>query len=163
LINIQGQVVGINAAIFGASYQGISFAIPSNVARGEYEQLLSKGWVERAWLGIEPKPVPFEIQARLGLDIGEGVLVGEVRSQTPAERAGIQPGDVILKWNDSAATDPTLLSRAIAATKVGSTAKVRLVRAEPRNGDNEPARSELELAVQVERHPDSNNPTGAEE
>ena len=159
LVNIEGQVVGINAAIFGPSYQGISFAIPSNVAQGEYDELRAKGRIERAWLGISPVDVPQNIQQQLGLAIGEGVLRRHVEPAAPAERAGIHPGDVILKWNDHAATDPTLLSRAIAATKVGSTAKVRLVRAEPRDGESEPLRSEFELAVQVERHPDSSNPT----
>jgi S1-C subfamily serine protease len=163
LINIEGEVVGINSAIFGPAYQGISFAIPSNVAKGEYEQLLSKGWVERAYLGITPVTVPQRVQEQLGLAIGEGVYVDTVKPEAPADRAGIHAGDVILQWNGIAATDPTLLSRAIAATKVGSTAKVRLVRAERRDGAGESARSELELAVQVERHPDSINPTGNDE
>jgi serine protease Do len=156
LIDIEGKVIGINAAIFGPSYQGISFAIPSSVAKEEYAQLRAKGWIERAWLGIRPVEVPQEIAQQLGLAIGEGVLVERVEPEAPADRAGIHRGDVILKWNDVAATDPTLLSRAIAATKVGSTAKVWLVRGESRDGDKKPARSEFELAVAVERHPDLN-------
>jgi serine protease Do len=155
LIDIEGKVVGINAAIFGSSYQGISFAIPSSVAKDEYAQLRANGWIERAWLGIRPVEVPQEIAEQLGLAIGEGVLVERVEPRAPADRAGIHRGDVILQWNDVAATDPTLLSRAIAATKVGSTAKVRLVRSESQNGAKELSRSELELAVAVERHPDS--------
>jgi serine protease Do len=156
LIDIEGKVIGINAAIFGPSYQGISFAIPSSVAKEEYAQLRAKGWIERAWLGIRPVEVPQEIAQQLGLAIGEGVLVERVEPEAPADRAGIHRGDVILKWNDVAATDPTLLSRAIAATKVGSTAKVWLVRGESRDGDKKSARSEFELAVAVERHPDLN-------
>jgi serine protease Do len=156
LIDIEGKVIGINAAIFGSSYQGISFAIPSSVAKVEYAQLRTKGWIERAWLGIRPVEVPQEIAQQLGLAIGEGVLVERVEPQAPADRAGIHRGDVILQWNDVAATDPTLLSRAIAATKVGSTAKVRLVRFNARDGDEKPTRSEFELAVAVERHPDLN-------
>ena len=155
LINIEGKVVGINAAIFGPSYQGISFAIPSSVAKVQYDVLKIKGWFERAYLGIRPVAVPQDIQERLGLAIGEGVYVGYVEPEAPAERAGIHTGDVILEWNDFAATDPTLLSRSIAATKVGSTAKVRLARVEPSEGDAKPKRSELELSVEVERHPDS--------
>jgi serine protease Do len=155
LINIEGKVVGINAAIFGSSYQGISFAIPSSVAQSQYEVLKAEGWIERAYLGIRPVAVPQIIQKQLGLAIGEGVYVGHVEPEAPAERAGIHTGDVILKWNDSVATDPTLLSRAIAATKVGSTAKVRLVRVEPSKSEANPQRSELELSVEVERHPDS--------
>ncbi|MEX2091431.1 MAG: trypsin-like peptidase domain-containing protein [Pirellulales bacterium] len=155
LINIEGKVIGINAAIFGPSYQGISFAIPSSVARVQYEVLKAKGWIERAYLGIRPVAVPQIIQKQLGLAIGEGVYVGHVEPEAPAERAGIHTGDVILKWNDSVATDPTLLSRAIAATKVGSTAKVRLARVEPSKSEANPQRSELELSVEVERHPDS--------
>ncbi len=163
LINIEGKVIGINAAIFGPSYQGISFAIPSSVARVQYEVLKAKGWIERAYLGIRPVAVPQNIQEQLGLAIGEGVYVGHVEPEAPAQRAGIHTGDVILKWNDSVATDPTLLSRAIAATKVGSTAKVRLARVESSQGETEPKRSELELSVEVERHPDSTPNRDAEE
>jgi len=155
LINIAGKVVGINAAIFGASYQGISFAIPSNVAQTQYKVLKAKGWIERAYLGIQPVAVPPKVQEQLGLAIGEGVYVGRVEPAAPAERAGIHTGDVILEWNDFAATDPTLLSRAIAATKVGSTAKVRLARFKSSQGEAEPKRAELELSVEVERHPNS--------
>lgn len=155
LINIEGKVVGINAAIFGPSYQGISFAIPSSVASAQYAVLKSKGWVERAYLGIRPTAVPQNIQEQLGLGIGEGVYVDHVESAAPAERAGIHEGDVILQWNDLMATDPTLLSRAIAATKVGSKATVKLARVETSSGETEPKRSELELRVEVERHPDS--------
>jgi serine protease Do len=162
LINIEGRVVGINAAIFGTAYQGISFAIPSNVAHEQYEQLRAKGYVERAFLGISPLAVPPSIQERLGLEIGQGVLVGEVRQQTPADRAGIQVGDVILKWNDFTATDPTLLSRAIASTRIGSTAKVRLIRAEQGDGQRESQPKELELLVQVERRPLRTSDTDSE-
>ncbi len=160
LINIEGKVVGINAAIFGPTYQGISFAIPSSVAQSQYEVLKTKGWIERAWLGIRPVAVPQNIQEQLGLAIGEGVYVGHVEPKAPAERAGIHAGDVILEWNDLAATDPTLLSRAIAATKIGSTAKVRLVRTETGPDATKPKRSELEVSVEVERHP-ANNPTSS--
>lgn len=150
LVNIEGQVVGINAAIFGPTYQGISFAIPSNVAKEQYDQLRINGRVERAWLGISPWEVPQATRRQLGLAIGEGVYVRDVPSNTPADRAGIRRGDVILQWNDFVATDPTLLSRAIAATKIGSTATVRLVRS---NGEGSATPQELELAVEVERRP----------
>jgi serine protease Do len=149
LVNIEGQVVGINAAIFGSAYQGISFAIPSSLARERYEQLRANGRIERAWLGIEPLDVPEDVRERLGLDLGEGVFVGEVRSSAPAGRAGVKPGDVILKWNDHVASDPTLLSRAIAATQIGSTAKLQLVR------DNGDGNEQVTLDVKVEAHPDN--------
>jgi serine protease Do len=162
LLNIGGQVIGINTAILGLAYQGISFAIPSNVAKGEYDQLRAKGTIERAWLGIIPRAVPEEVQKALNLTLGEGVYVDFVDRKTPAEKAGIRSGDVILKWNDFVATDPTLLSRAIAATKIGSIAKVRLVRNEMRDGKADPKRAELELNVTVERRtwsvPDSEQP-----
>src|SRR3972149_1550730 len=160
LTNIDGQVIGINAAIFGSTYQGISFAIPSNVAKEEYDVLRAKGWIERAWLGIPPMTVPPEVQDRLGLEIGEGVYVNHVERNAPADRAGIARGDVVLQWNDFTATDPTFLSRAIAATKIGSTAKVRLVRPE-RGGDGTRTKAELELAVDVERRPSTMPQAGA--
>jgi serine protease Do len=147
LVNIDGQIVGINAAIFGPAYQGISFSIPSALAREKYDQLRAKGHIDRAWLGIAPLDVPDDLREKLGLAIGQGVLVGVVEKNTPAGRSGMQPGDVILKWNDHLATDPTLLSRAIAATKIGSTAKIVLVR---RSGNG---KEQLSLDVPVERRP----------
>ncbi|MEX2307597.1 MAG: trypsin-like peptidase domain-containing protein [Pirellulales bacterium] len=147
LVNIEGQIVGINAAIFGTAYQGISFAIPSSLAREKYDELKAKGRIDRAWLGIEPLDVPEEIRELFELELGKGVLVGSVETEAPAGRSGVRPGDVILKWNDHPATDPTLLSRAIAATEIGSTAKLVLMR---HNGDGT---EELSLDVEVERRP----------
>lgn len=149
LVNIKGQVVGINAAIFGDAYQGISFAIPSQFAKQRYEMLREHGHIDRAWLGIDPLEVPDDVRAELGLKRGEGVYVGRVLATAPAGRAGLQPGDVILKWNNHSATDPTLLSREIASTKIGSQAKLLLVRA---NGE-EP--EQITLDVEVEAHPDN--------
>jgi serine protease Do len=149
LVNIEGQVVGINAAIFGNTYQGISFSIPSILARERYEQLKAHGHIDRAWLGIMPLEVPSAIRQELGLNQGEGVLVGEVEIGAPANKAGLQIGDVILKWNEHVATDPTLLSRAIAATQIGSEAKLLLVRAG--GGANQ----QITLDVRVEAHPDN--------
>jgi len=148
LVNIEGQIVGINAAIFGSSYQGISFSIPAAIARDRYEELRAKGHIDRAWLGIFPMEVPEEIRTKYGLNLGEGVLVGTVQSGAPASKAGVKVGDVILKWNNHVATDPTLLSRAIAATEIGSTAKLVLVRQSGSEKKN------LEVDVKVERKPE---------
>lgn len=152
LVNIEGQIVGINAAIFGSSYQGISFSIPSALAQEKYNELREKGHIERAWLGILPQDVPEEVREKFGLGIGQGVFVATVTAnrqdeQTPAERAGVKAGDVILKWNDHVASDPTLLSRAIAATEIGSKAKLVLVRQTP------DGKKQLSLDVPVERRP----------
>jgi serine protease Do len=147
LVNIEGQIVGINAAIFGPSYQGISFSIPSALAREKYDELRTKGHIDRAWLGISPLDVPEEVRKKYGLGLGEGVFVGEVEDGAPAGRSGVQRGDVILKWNNHVATDPTLLSRAIAATEIGTTAKLVLVR---RDGKD---KKQVSLDVPVERRP----------
>ena len=83
LVNIEGQIVGINAAIFGTSYQGISFSIPSALAREKYDELRTKGHIDRAWLGISPLDVPEEVRTKYGLGLGEGVLVGTVEAGRP--------------------------------------------------------------------------------
>jgi S1-C subfamily serine protease len=148
LVNIDGQVIGINAAIFGTAYQGISFAIPSMIAREQYEQLRANGRIERGWLGIQPADVPELVRERLALKLGEGVYVERVEPRTPAARSGLRVGDVILKWNDHMANDPTLLSRAIAATEIGSTAKLVYVR-----GNDSRDSQQLAVDVKVERRP----------
>ena len=147
LVNIEGQIVGINAAIFGTAYQGISFAIPSSLAHEKYDELKAKGRIDRAWLGITPLDVPEEVRELYELDLGEGVLVGSVEADAPAGRSGLRSGDVILRWNNHQATDPTLLSRAIASTEIGSMAKLVILR---HNGDGT---EQLALDVEVERRP----------
>lgn len=148
LVNIEGQIIGINAAIFGPAYQGISFAIPSFIAREQYEQLRANGRIERGWLGIQPDDVPEELRKRLDLKLGQGVYVSHVEPRTPADRSGVRAGDVILKWNDHMATDPTLLSRAIAATEIGS--KAKLVISRPSGADEN---QQISVDVLVERRP----------
>lgn len=157
LVNIEGKIIGINAAIFGDSYRGISFAIPSELAREKYEELRKKGWIDRAWLGIAPLEVPEDVRIRYQLGFGEGVFVGRVEPEAPAGRAGLRAGDVILKWNEHVATDPTLLSREIAATKVGSTARLVLARDDHNGGADR-----VELDIKVERAPWAVEPSGGE-
>lgn len=155
LVDLAGKVVGINTAIVGPSYQGISFAIPSSVAQDSYERLLRDGWIERGYLGIRPTEVKESIRERYELELGQGVYVADVLPRGgPADQAGIQRGDVILQWNDHEATDSTLLSRTIAATPIGSEATVvvrRIVRGAP---------VDLTLKVTVGRSPNSIRPDG---
>jgi serine protease Do len=128
LVNYEGKVIGINTAIFGPTYQGISFSIPSSIAKASYEQLRKDGWVQRGYLGVGPSAVNDRIADILGLEKGKGVLVMRVQADTPATDAGIQRGDVILTWDGQEFSDPTLLSRAIAATPIGTSVPVELVR-----------------------------------
>jgi S1-C subfamily serine protease len=150
LVNIEGKVVGINTAIVGPSYQGISFAIPSRLVHEKYDELRTTGRIERAWLGVAPLPVPDELRRQFGLDFDEGVLIGEVEPDSPAGRAGFRLGDIILQWNDHDAVDPNLLSRAIAATEIGSTAKAVVLRP---SADASGEAERMEIDVQVERRP----------
>ena len=128
LVNLAGKVIGVNTAILGPSYRGVSFAIPSDLAKEKYEQLRKHGFIERGFLGVTPVRPTARDRHQLGLENGEGVLIKTVERDSPAEIGGLIPGDLILTWNDHQAEDPTLLSRAIAATDVGSTADVLIRR-----------------------------------
>jgi len=147
LVNVNGQVIGINTAIIGPAYQGISFSIPSAIARASYEQLRKEGWVVRGYLGVQPSKVPDKIARLLGIERQQGVLVVHVEENTPAHDAGLQAGDVILSWDGNEFSDPTLMSRAIAATPIGSQVSVVVVRQE--NGGPQ----HLTLTVQVAARP----------
>jgi S1-C subfamily serine protease len=96
-----------------------------------------------------PLDVPTEVREKLELGPDEGVFVAQVQPGAPANRAGLKYGDVILQWNGRPATDPTLLSREIAATEIGSNAKLLLVR----NADGE--NKQITLDIKVEAHPDN--------
>jgi Do/DeqQ family serine protease len=122
LVNMQGQVVGINTAIHGQTYQGISFAIPSKMVEEVYETLKSSGKMSRGWLGVATQPVTAPLAKQLGLKDTNGALVSSVTPDSPAAAAGIEPGDVIIRWNDHAINDPMELGLAVAGTKPGSRA-----------------------------------------
>lgn len=147
LVNFEGKVIGINTAIYGPTYQGISFSIPSSIAKASYEQLRKTGFVERGYLGVQPEVVSDSIAQALDLEKGKGVFVRHVSSDTPASDAGIRRGDVILKWNGHEFSDPTLLSRTIAGTPIGTRVPVEIVR-QDRRGTRE-----LTLEVTVAARP----------
>ncbi|MEM8866403.1 MAG: trypsin-like peptidase domain-containing protein, partial [Planctomycetota bacterium] len=87
LVDVNGNVVGINTAIIGQSYRGISFAIPSTIARRQYELLKRDGWIERGYLGVSPREVPERMRRVLNLAGGEGVLISDVVRPGPAYNA----------------------------------------------------------------------------
>jgi serine protease Do len=122
LFNSDGQVVGVNTAIFtpnGGSI-GIGFAIPSNIAEKIVAQLQEKGSVQRGWLGVAIQPVTPEVADSLGLKKPEGALVATVTEGSPAEKAGVRQGDVVLGFNGTPVTTPRELSRAVADSDVHS-------------------------------------------
>jgi serine protease Do len=151
LVNAEGEVVGINTAIIGDSYQGISFSIPSSIARDSYEQIRRGGFVKRGWLGVAPRRMTDRDSRRLGLDRDQGVLVVRVEKNTPAADAGIERNDVILSWDGIEYSDPRLMSRSIAATEIGSEVPVEIVR----EGDDGPDRLTLTVTVAVRPPNDS--------
>ncbi len=124
--NTEGQVVGINTAIFSPSggSVGIGFAIPTEVAKGVIQELKDKGMVARGWLGIQIQPVTADIADSLGLKDTKGALVAEPQKGSPAGDAGIKSGDVITAVNNEAVDGPKELSRKIAG--MGPDKKVEL-------------------------------------
>jgi serine protease Do len=133
LVNMDGEVVGINTAIVGQSYRGISFAIPSNVAKDVYKHLKASGKVQpRGWLGVAMEEIDYRRAARLGLDRVldhlYGVEVVGVVLDSPAHAAGLQPGDVILKWDGQEIHSPPELSSAVVRARVGTEVPVEIFR-----------------------------------
>lgn len=118
LVNLQGQVLGINTVIIGGS--GIGFAIPSDIARQVGEQLQTKGKVSRAWIGVSFQPLTQDLAKSLGKPDTHGALVASVMSKSPAEKAGIKPGDVIEKVDNQPVVESSDLLRAVLRKPVGS-------------------------------------------
>lgn len=126
LFNMDGEVIGINTAIV-AQAQGIGFAIPINLAVELLPQL-KKGKVVRGWLGVMIQDLTPELADSLGLESPQGVLVSDVIKDTPAAKAGIQRGDVIVRVDDQNVKEAHALSRMIAATKPGTKVDVTVIR-----------------------------------
>lgn len=132
LINIRGELIGINTLIATNGYNsgnvGIGFAIPSNLASKLLPQLIENGKIVKGWLGIRMSPVNDVMAEKLNLDKTRGVIVNEVGQNSPAEKAGILHGDVILEFNEDTIEDIPHLMQAVAFAGVGSEAKVKLLR-----------------------------------
>jgi len=127
LINLEGEVVGINTAIV-ASGQGIGFAIPINLAKGIIEQLKESGAVTRGWLGVGIQNLTPELADYYGLEEAKGVLVVKVYPDDPAAKAGIQENDIIVAVAGKPVEDSRELSRLIASFPVGEKVKIKLIR-----------------------------------
>jgi serine protease Do len=127
LINMRGEVVGINTAII-ASGQGIGFAIPINMAKEIAPQLQNKGHVTRGWLGVSIQEVTPELAKSFGLKEKKGALVAQVVSGSPAEKAGIEQGDVIMEFDGKEVANSKDLPRIVASSPVGKAVTVKLLR-----------------------------------
>ena len=127
LFNIHGEVIGINTAIINFA-QGIGFAIPSNMTKQVMQQLITRGKVVRAWLGVGIQPLTTELAGKFGVNENEGVLVNEVFENDPASRAGIKAGDIITKVDGKTVDTPSSLSRLIAALDPGAAVSVEVAR-----------------------------------
>lgn len=143
LVNSTGRVVGINTAIVGDNYQGISFAIPSSVVRRIYDRLMTEGQIHRGFLGIEPWELSDETAEKAGLNPPRGVLVRNVISGSPAALVGLRQGDIVLTWNGFPITSPSQMTTVISDTEIGSGAKLTIWR------DGE----ELPLEIKVGERP----------
>jgi serine protease Do len=121
LFDQDGRVIGVNTAIFSPNggNVGIGFAIPAELAKQVVAQLQEKGAVKRGWLGIRIQPVTPEIAESLGLDEPEGALVASVNENSPAAKAGLRQGDVILGFDEEKIADPRALTRIVATAEIG--------------------------------------------
>jgi len=127
LLNIYGEVVGINTAIV-ASGQGIGFAIPINLAELIARQLIEKGEVSRGWLGVSIQPMTPELATSFGLDRQTGVLVNQVLADGPAAQAGIRRGDILLTLGGKEVRGVRELQLLVASTPAGETVAVEVLR-----------------------------------
>jgi serine protease Do len=153
LVNLAGEVIGINTAIV-AGGTGIGFAIPSNMARKIYAELLARGKVTRGWLGVSIQPLTPELAKSFGAKENRGVLVSDVMPDSPAARAGLVAGDILLEFDGRKLEGPADLQRAVGLTTPGTAARARVWRdhvertLDLKIGD---APDERELAARVSR------------
>ncbi|MGB0720679.1 MAG: Do family serine endopeptidase, partial [Bdellovibrionales bacterium] len=127
MFNLKGEVIGINTAIFsptGGSV-GIGFAIPSALAEPVVKQIINYGRTRRGWIGVRVQTVTQEIAESLGLEHATGALVASIPPQSPAEGAGLEPGDIILAFNGHTIDSMRELPRIVAETQIDSTASLK--------------------------------------
>ncbi len=127
LFNVKGEVIGINTAIV-AGGQGIGFAIPIYMAKQIIPQLRDEGYVTRGWLGVSLQALDEELADSFGLKNSHGALINEVVVDSPAEKAGLKRGDIILAYNGHTVEELNDLPRLVAETPVNKTVKIKIFR-----------------------------------
>ncbi|NTW58807.1 MAG: DegQ family serine endoprotease [Nitrospirae bacterium] len=145
LINARGELVGINTAIVSRTggYQGIGFAVPSSMARQVMESLIKYKKVVRGWLGVSIQEVTSDLAEEFGVKDLKGALVSGVMKGSPAEKAGLKQGDVILKFNGKDVEDTGHLRNMVSQSPIGTKVKVKVFR----------AKKELEIEVTIAELP----------
>ncbi|MCM8766276.1 MAG: Do family serine endopeptidase [Candidatus Omnitrophica bacterium] len=146
LVNIKGEVIGINVAIFTTSggYQGVGFAIPINTAKAVLQNLIEGKKISYGWLGINIQDIDEKIMDYFGLEDKEGVIVAEVISDTPAEKAGLKEGDIIKTYEGEKIKDSNDLMVKVGYTPVGKKVKLGIIR----------EGKELDIVVEVGERPE---------
>jgi serine protease Do len=147
LVDIHGNVIGINNFIISRSggSEGISFAIPSNVARRVYEDIIQHGRVIHPWFGVVMRPLTPSLAEQLGLPDTHGALVATTMADSPAERSGLRRDDVILSFNGRPIRDGKDLRNRVAEAQVGTPATFTVLR------EGKP----LELKAEMEEEPEN--------
>jgi len=166
--DLKGNVVGVNSAIFSPTggNVGIGFAIPSDTAARIVDQLVASGRVTRGWLGVQVQPVDREIAASIGLRDAKGAIVGSVTPDSPAAKAGLLQGDVILTFNGAEITDSRDLTQRVGEAPIGRDARVEYQRDGQRRTTNvrlgeRPSERQLLASLQGSATPDAAAPAGA--
>ncbi len=130
LFNLKGEVVGINTAIFsptGGSV-GIGFSVPANTAKGVIDQLIKYGETRRGWFGVKIQSVTDDIAESMAMGKARGALIADVTKTGPAEKAGIEPGDVVIEFNGKPVREMRDLPRIVADTEIGKKVPVKIFR-----------------------------------
>jgi serine protease Do len=148
LVNMSGEVIGINSAILSRSggNVGIGFSIPVNMAKRIYTELAAKGKVTRGWLGVSIQPLTPELSNSFGLKDVKGVLISDVVQESPADKAGIAAGDIIIEFDKKKVDTPQDLQKVVADTQPGKGVPVKVWR----------DKAEKTLEIKIGETPDEN-------
>jgi serine protease Do len=151
---MRGEVIGINTAIVRGG-SGIGFAIPASMARRISTELVASGKVTRGWLGVSLQPLTPELAASFGVKDGKGALVSEVVPDSPAARAGLRAGDVVIEINGRKVDHPADLARTVGLASPGDDARIKVWR------DQRERTIEVKLRESPGERPVALTPSGA--
>jgi len=130
LFNLNGEVIGVNSQIYSRTggFMGLSFAVPVNVVENVYKQLIDKGSVSRGWLGVLIQDVTRELAESFDMEHPHGALIAKVLPDGPAEKGGIEVGDIIVKFNGKEVSFSSDLPPLVGSTTVGTTVSIDIIR-----------------------------------